>query len=55
MNKWECLLQGVILDTAKDTLVERLRGICFELETPIKVRERMYKTPPTPGFFTIMT
>ena len=48
-NKYECLLQGVIPDSEKEILVEKLRGICYELETPFKHREMIYKSTPVPG------
>jgi hypothetical protein len=43
-NKSECLLQGVIQDSSKEALLEKLKAICYVLEAPFRYRERVYKS-----------
>mmetsp|Transcript_38 Transcript_38/g.36 ORF Transcript_38/g.36 Transcript_38/m.36 type:complete len:257 (-) Transcript_38:165-935(-) len=49
LNQTETVLQGVIADSAKEVLNQKLRGLCYCVEQPFCHREIVCKSIPIPG------
>jgi hypothetical protein len=49
MNQCECFLQGVLQDSLRDSVVQKLKGLCQSVEKPFTFREINFKSVPVPG------